>query len=197
MTQPSGDATPPGSDADATDPSLALADVWDLLDVLPAAAASSDILATTIEMAAVPGMASSTAMGAGLPGDRPRRHDGQWRSNHPHYGAAACVVVANGSGHCARVAGHRHRRRSGHGADRNRASLPLCRSRSTSTCCGSWGRWRFCRRSPGETIPRPAARRGRRHQLMCRPTRRNLPPPSSRCGRACERSSRMATAVRH
>ena len=66
MTQPSEGATPPGSDADATDPAIALADVWDLLDVLPAAAASSDMLATTIEMAAVPGMASSTALGAGL-----------------------------------------------------------------------------------------------------------------------------------
>jgi len=66
MTQPSEDATPSGSDADATDPSLALADVWDLLDVLPAAAASSDMLATTIEMAAVPGMASSMAPGAGF-----------------------------------------------------------------------------------------------------------------------------------
>lgn len=50
------------SDADATDPALALADVWDLLDVLPAASASPDMMATTIEMAAVPtaGAASAT-----------------------------------------------------------------------------------------------------------------------------------------
>ena len=41
-------------DADATDPAEALADVWQMLDALPAAAASSDMMATTIEMAAVP-----------------------------------------------------------------------------------------------------------------------------------------------
>ena len=73
MTQPAGDtpspreASPPsGNDADATDPSLALADVWDLLDVLPAAEASPDMMATTIEMAAVPAgeMMSRTGSGA-------------------------------------------------------------------------------------------------------------------------------------
>ena len=73
MTQPAEDApapreaSPPAvNDADATDPSLALADVWDLLDVLPAAAASPDMMATTIEMAAVPagGMMSRTGSGA-------------------------------------------------------------------------------------------------------------------------------------
>lgn len=64
MTEPPLGSQPPSSDADATDPSLALADVWDLLDVLPEAAASSDMLATTIEMAAVPGAASSAKTGA-------------------------------------------------------------------------------------------------------------------------------------
>ena len=54
MTQPPKGSPPPSSDADATEPALALADVWDMLDVLPAATASSDMLATTIEMAAVP-----------------------------------------------------------------------------------------------------------------------------------------------
>ena len=48
MTQPHD------HDADATDPAEALADVWQMLDALPAAAASSDMMATTIEMAAVP-----------------------------------------------------------------------------------------------------------------------------------------------
>lgn len=73
MTQPAEDApspreaSPPSvNEADATDPSLALADVWDLLDVLPAASASPDMMATTIEMAAVPagGMLSRTGGGA-------------------------------------------------------------------------------------------------------------------------------------
>ena len=64
MTEPPQGSQPPNRDADATDPSLALADVWDLLDVLPAAAASSDMLATTIEMAAVPETAGSTKTGA-------------------------------------------------------------------------------------------------------------------------------------
>ena len=69
MTQPPHDASQPphaspptAADADATDPSLALGDVWNLLDALPAAAASPDMMATTIEMAAVPagGMVSRT-----------------------------------------------------------------------------------------------------------------------------------------
>jgi len=73
MTQPAEDAPAPReaspssvNDADATDPSLALADVWEMLDVLPAAAASPDMMATTIEMAAVPagGMLSRTGSGA-------------------------------------------------------------------------------------------------------------------------------------
>jgi len=41
-------------DADATEPALALAGVWDLLDVLPPAAASPVLSATTLELAAVP-----------------------------------------------------------------------------------------------------------------------------------------------
>jgi hypothetical protein len=62
--QPPRDALPPpANDADATDPSLALADVWDLLDVLPAAAASPDMMATTIEMAAVPAAAMMSRTG--------------------------------------------------------------------------------------------------------------------------------------
>jgi hypothetical protein len=72
MTQPAEDApSPPGAspppvnDADATDPSLALADVWDLLDVLPAAAASHDMMATTIEMAALPAGAMNSRTGNG------------------------------------------------------------------------------------------------------------------------------------
>ena len=62
MTQPgqgsSGSSSrlppPKVSDADATDPSLALADVWELLDALPAAEPSIDMMASTLEMAAVP-----------------------------------------------------------------------------------------------------------------------------------------------
>lgn len=72
MTQPAEDApspreaSPPAvNDADATDPSQALADVWDLLDVLPAAAASPDMMATTIEMAAVPAGAMNSRTGNG------------------------------------------------------------------------------------------------------------------------------------
>ena len=62
----------PGDDAAATDPALALADVWDLLDVLPSAAASADRMASTIEMAAVPdgGMLSGTSGGATSGGRR-------------------------------------------------------------------------------------------------------------------------------
>ena len=55
----------PVSDAAATDPALALADVWDLLDVLPAAAASPDMMASTIEMAAVPAGAMISRTGGG------------------------------------------------------------------------------------------------------------------------------------
>ena len=72
MTRPAEDtpspreaSPPPGNDTDATDPSLALADVWDLLDVLPAAAASPDMMATTIEMAAVPADAMISRTGKG------------------------------------------------------------------------------------------------------------------------------------
>jgi hypothetical protein len=73
MKQPPRDASPPQNalatpvdDAAATDPSLALGEVWELLDVLPAAAASPDMMATTIEMAAVPAgeMMSRTGSGA-------------------------------------------------------------------------------------------------------------------------------------
>jgi hypothetical protein len=66
MTQPPQGSPPPNDGADATDPAMALADVWDLLDVLPAAGASSDMLATTIEMAAVTGAASSAKNGADI-----------------------------------------------------------------------------------------------------------------------------------
>ena len=54
----------PVSDATATDPSLALADVWNLLDVLPAAVASPDMMASTIEMAAVPASAAISRTGS-------------------------------------------------------------------------------------------------------------------------------------
>ena len=73
MTQPPRDASPPQNalptpvdDAAATDPALALGEVWELLDALPAAAASPDMMATTMEMAAVPvgGMMSRTGNGA-------------------------------------------------------------------------------------------------------------------------------------
>ena len=71
MKQPAEDTAsprealpPPVSDADATDPSLALADVWDLLDVLPAAVASPDMMASTIEMAAVPASAAISRTGS-------------------------------------------------------------------------------------------------------------------------------------
>jgi hypothetical protein len=66
MTEPPEGSPPPNDGADATDPAMALADVWDLLDVLPAAGASSDMLATTIEMAAVTGAASSAKNGADI-----------------------------------------------------------------------------------------------------------------------------------
>ena len=71
MKQPAEDAASPRealptsvSDAAATDPSLALADVWDLLDVLPAAVASPDMMASTIEMAAVPASAGISRTGS-------------------------------------------------------------------------------------------------------------------------------------
>jgi hypothetical protein len=73
MTQTPRDASPPQKalptpvdDAAATDPALALGEVWELLDALPAAAASPDMMATTMEMAAVPvgGMMSRTGNGA-------------------------------------------------------------------------------------------------------------------------------------
>lgn len=71
MKQPAEDAASPRealptpvSDAAATDPSLALADVWDLLDVLPAAVASPDMMASTIEMAAVPASAAISRTGS-------------------------------------------------------------------------------------------------------------------------------------
>jgi hypothetical protein len=71
MKQPAEDAASPKEalptpvgDADATDPSLALADVWDLLDVLPAAVASPDMMASTIEMAAVPASAAISRTGS-------------------------------------------------------------------------------------------------------------------------------------
>jgi len=66
MTQPPQGSPPPNDGTDATDPAMALADVWDLLDVLPAAGASSDMLATTIEMVAVTEAASSAKNGADI-----------------------------------------------------------------------------------------------------------------------------------
>jgi len=53
MTEPPRNVPAPVDDAAATDPSLALGEVWEMLDVLPAASASPDMMATTIEMAAV------------------------------------------------------------------------------------------------------------------------------------------------
>ena len=44
----------PTDDPQAAEPSQALAWVWDLLDVLPDAAASPAMMATTLEMAAAP-----------------------------------------------------------------------------------------------------------------------------------------------
>ena len=58
---------------DATEPSLALAGVWELLDVLPAAKPSNDMMATTMELAAVPlgggasaGVPSGALIGRGM-----------------------------------------------------------------------------------------------------------------------------------
>jgi hypothetical protein len=65
MTQSAPNDATPFDDAAATDPSLALGDVWNLLDVLPAASASPDMLATTIEMAAVPAGAMTSRTGRG------------------------------------------------------------------------------------------------------------------------------------
>ena len=63
---PAGNASSPSADdAAATDPSLALGDVWNLLDVLPAVAASPDMMATTIEMAAIPAGEMSARTGGG------------------------------------------------------------------------------------------------------------------------------------
>jgi len=92
--------SPPGrpteaAEADATDPSLALADVWRLLDVLPAAAASPDMLATTLEMAAVTGASRAAAAGAGGPRagvGRATAPDGAARAGWP---AAAAAVLAS------------------------------------------------------------------------------------------------------
>jgi hypothetical protein len=69
MTQRPRDASSqPIEDGDATDPAMALADVWELLDVLPAATASPDMMATTIEVAAVSagGMISRTGVGVSM-----------------------------------------------------------------------------------------------------------------------------------
>lgn len=65
MSQPDHGPVPPAGEADAADPAEALADVWQLLDSLPAAAASADMLATTIEMAAVTGAGGVAAAGGG------------------------------------------------------------------------------------------------------------------------------------
>lgn len=54
---------PKVSDANATDPSLALADVWELLDALPAAEPSIDMMSSTLEMAAVPAGSAVAATG--------------------------------------------------------------------------------------------------------------------------------------
>ena len=51
--------TQPPSEADATQPSLALAEVWEMLDALPTAVASPDLTATTLELAAVPARAEA------------------------------------------------------------------------------------------------------------------------------------------
>lgn len=52
-SHPPQESTATDADAAAADPAVALADVWNLLDVLPAATSSSDMMASTIEMAAV------------------------------------------------------------------------------------------------------------------------------------------------
>jgi hypothetical protein len=53
--QSPGRPAAPGDDGlSATEPALALGEVWDLLDALPSAAASADLSSTTLEMAAVP-----------------------------------------------------------------------------------------------------------------------------------------------
>lgn len=77
MTQPPSDDAPPRdlspptvADDEATDPALALADVWELLDVLPSAAASSDMMASTIEMAAVTAGGMTSRPAAGTPTGR-------------------------------------------------------------------------------------------------------------------------------
>ena len=53
--------SPPRSAAEpaAAEPSQALAEVWDLLDALPEAVASPDMMATTMEMAAAPATATA------------------------------------------------------------------------------------------------------------------------------------------
>ena len=105
MTQPPHDASQPRhaspptvTDADATDPSLALADVWDLLDVLPSAAASPDLMATTIEMAAVPagGMTSRTGDGAtNVRGGRPAQAPAQAGLGLRQWLPGAALVLAS------------------------------------------------------------------------------------------------------
>ena len=70
MTDPEKTAAPVSGQqaADAAEPAGALAEVWELLDSLPPAASSVDLLATTMEMAAV----SAGGAGAAAAGGPPR-----------------------------------------------------------------------------------------------------------------------------
>ncbi|MFM8802745.1 MAG: hypothetical protein ACKOK8_02340, partial [Planctomycetia bacterium] len=71
--------TPPDAGhGESSDPSQALADVWDLLDVLPAAAGSPESMATTIEMAAVSAGGTSGAMRSGAARRNAAARDPVW-----------------------------------------------------------------------------------------------------------------------
>ena len=81
---PSGPSPDAAVDLASTEPSQALAEVWDLLDALPDAAASPAMMATTMEMAAAP-----AAVGAA----RGRATSGRWEA----WGwlSAAAIVLAS------------------------------------------------------------------------------------------------------
>jgi hypothetical protein len=59
-----GSTPRPADVQDAAEPSQALAEVWDLLDALPDAVASPDMMATTMEMAAAPAPSARTGAAA-------------------------------------------------------------------------------------------------------------------------------------
>jgi len=95
MTQPKAAADATARDSLAADgdaPAAALGDVWALLDSLPSARVSTDLMATTVEMAAVPARAGGGTPGATSGGPAPATSVGGFAL--PAWLPAAAVVFA-------------------------------------------------------------------------------------------------------